>query len=377
MQLKSHTTFHLPQSSRLALIVGILSFNFALTGCGQKEPTQKKAEPQNIELIAQDLVAVQSGDSVQMTAFTGTIRAVNQSSIQAQVSATATNVNAQVGDKVQKGQILLRLNNQDNAARLAQAQANKASAQAQANQAKLMMERKLRLLNQGFISKVEYEQSRVDYQAQLENARAQQANVDIALKADQDGLIKSPISGVITSRQVEPGQTVAIGQTLFEIVDTNQLEIQAKVPSDMQSALSVGNQVEYHIQGNPNRLTAVISRISPIADQASRQIEFFATPKETLSSLSIGSFIDGNIISSQKISGQIVPLDLVKNIESQPYVWIVRQNKIMKVQVQLLEQRYKDNIAVVKGLETGDHVSRLEFTDADIQKTVTLDSKQK
>lgn len=377
MQLKSNNMLNKLGSSHFILVVGILSLNLSLSGCDKKEPIQKQDNPQAIELIAQDLVAVKIGDSVQMTAFTGTIRAVNQSSIQAQVTATASSVNAQVGDKVQKGQLLLRLNNQDNAARLAQAQANKASAQAQANQAKLMMDRKLRLLNQGFISKVEYEQSRVDYQAQLENARAQQANVDIALKADQDGLISSPINGVITSRQVEPGQTVAIGQTLFEIVDTNQLEIQAKVPSDMQTALQIGNQIKYHIQGNPNTLTAVISRISPIADQASRQIEFFASPKETLSSLSIGSFIEGNIMSTQKISGQIVPLDLVKNAESNPYVWIVRQNKIMKVQVQLLEQRYKDNIAVVTGLETGDQLSRLEFTDADIKKTVTLDSKQK
>ena len=114
----------------------------------------------------------------------------------------------------------------------------------------------------------------MDYQAQLENVRAQQANVDIAQKADRDGIMTSPISGVITQRQVEPGQTVAIGQTLFEIVDPKRLEIQARVPSDLQSGLRLGSKIEYTIQGNPNRLTAVISRISPIADQASRQIEF-------------------------------------------------------------------------------------------------------
>ncbi|MFX9570718.1 biotin/lipoyl-binding protein, partial [Acinetobacter baumannii] len=90
------------------------------------------------------------------TAFTGTIRAVQQSSIQAQVSATATSVNANVGQKVQKGQVLVRLNNQDNAARLAQAEANLASAQAQAELARNLMNRKQRLLNQGFIARVEF-----------------------------------------------------------------------------------------------------------------------------------------------------------------------------------------------------------------------------
>ncbi|MEG2807412.1 MAG: efflux RND transporter periplasmic adaptor subunit, partial [Acinetobacter sp.] len=338
----------------------------------KNEPVQQAETPKSIEVIPQDLVAVQSGNSVQKTAFTGTIRAVNQSSIQAQVSATATSVNAQVGQTVSKGQVLVRLNNQDNAARLAQARANLASTQAQANQARNMMQRKKRLLDQGFISKVEYEQSQVDYQAQLENVRAQQANVDIAQKADRDGTMTSPINGVITQRQVEPGQTVAIGQTLFEIVDPKRLEIQARVPSDLQSDLRLGSQVEYSIQGNPNRLIAVISRISPIADQASRQIEFFATPNETIPSLSIGSFVEGNILSSQQISGQLIPLDTVQDIQNKSYVWVIRQNKIIKVNVQVLEQRYSDNIAVVQGLEDGDQVSRVKFSEADLQKTVTL-----
>lgn len=116
----------------------------------------------------------------------------NKSSIQAQVSATATAVTANVGQKVQKGQVLVRLNNQDNAARLAQAQANLASAQAQAELARNLMNRKQRLLNQGFIARVEFEQSQVDYKGQLESVRAQQANVDIAKKLIETVLLLAP-----------------------------------------------------------------------------------------------------------------------------------------------------------------------------------------
>ena len=108
------------------------------------------------------------------------------------VSATATAVTANVGQKVQKGQVLVRLNNQDNAARLAQAQANLASAQAQAELARNLMNRKQRLLNQGFIARVEFEQSQVDYKGQLESVRAQQANVDIAKKLIETVLLLAP-----------------------------------------------------------------------------------------------------------------------------------------------------------------------------------------
>lgn len=263
----------------------VLSLSLMLVACSKPEsdpPAQTSS--QSIELIAQDLIAVRTGELQTKIPFTGTIRAVNQSSIQAQVTATATQVNADVGEAVTKNQVLVRLNNQDNVARLAQARANLASAQAQAELAHNLMLRKKRLLDQGFISRVEYEQSQVDYKGQLETANAQKANLDIALKADQDGIIRSPLTGVITKRQVEPGQTVSAGQTLFEIVDPKQLEIQAKLPLEQQAALKTGKTIQFNIQGETQSRSARLSRISPVADQASRQIEFFATPSDVIQS---------------------------------------------------------------------------------------------
>jgi len=360
---------------KLYLICNVLCLSLLLGAC-QKNQTEAPAEAtQKIELIHQDLVTVKDGVSIAKTAFTGTLRAVNQSSIQAQVTATATAVNAQVGQAVSRGQVLVRLNNPDNAARLAQAQANLSSTQAQATLAKNMMQRKKRLLDQGFISKVEYEQAAVDYQAQLENVRAQQANVNIAQKAERDGTVLSPISGVITKREVESGQTVAAGQTLFEIVDPDHLEIQAKLPSDMQAALKVGQKIEYTIQGNPAQLTAVLTRVSPIADPASRQIEFFAKPNETINSLSIGSFVEGSILSSTQVSGQLIPLDIIQNLKENPFVWVIRQKKIEKVNLVILEQRYRDNLAVVQGLQTGDQISRIKFNDQDLHQEVIITQK--
>ncbi len=52
------------------------------------------------------------------------------------------------------------------------------------------MNRKQRLLNQGFIARVEFEQSQVDYKGQLESVRAQQANVDIAKKLTEMALLR-------------------------------------------------------------------------------------------------------------------------------------------------------------------------------------------
>ncbi|MEB6566025.1 efflux RND transporter periplasmic adaptor subunit [Acinetobacter towneri] len=372
MHIAQRIAFIFNQQPLPLLRISTLGLCVFLAACQKNETENVAPTPEKIELIQQDLVTIQQGSAIEKTAFTGTVRAVNQSSIQSQVSATATSVNVKVGDAVQRGQTLVRLNNQDNAARLAQARANLAATQAQANQARNMMQRKKRLLDQGFISQVEYEQSQLDYRAQIENVRVQQANVDIALKADQDGTITSPIRGVITQRQVEPGQTVAVGQTLFEVVDPSRLEIQAKLPSDLQAALKVGQKIEYQLQGHNNTLNAQISRVSPVADLASRQIEFFATPLEALPSLSIGAFVDGHILASNQISGQIIPLNTIHNIENKPYVWVIRDQKIARIDVTVLEQRYSDNTAVIQGLQPNDLVSRVSFQPDQIQQPVII-----
>lgn len=357
--------------------LAVLCLSLSLNAC-QKQKEQVTEAPksdQNIELIQQDIIQVKQGEAVSRAAFSGTIRAVNQSTIQAQVTATASAVNVQVGQNVSQGQILVRLNNQDNASRLAQARANLASAQAQAQQANNMVQRKKRLYNQGFISKVEYEQSQVDYTAQLETVKAQQANVDIAVKADRDGLIRSPLSGVITKRQVEPGQTVAAGQTLFDIVDPSRLEIQASLPAEQQSALKLGNKVEYTIQGNPAKLSASLTRVSPIADPTSRQIEFFARPNETINSLSIGAFVEGFILGSNAVQGQQIPLDTVQDSQNKAYVWVVRDKKIQQVFIRVLDQQMNSNIAIVSGLNSTDWVSRIQFVPENINKTVVISAE--
>ncbi|WP_227548222.1 hypothetical protein [Acinetobacter sp. RF14B] len=98
-------------SPRSVLMMSALCLNLLLLGCSQNESAPPATTPQTIELIPQDLVAVKAGNLVQKTAFTGTIRAVNQSSIQAQVTATATSVNAQVGQTggLDKKEILLNI----------------------------------------------------------------------------------------------------------------------------------------------------------------------------------------------------------------------------------------------------------------------------
>lgn len=352
-----------------------LSLPLFLLGCADKEPSSPvntKPKTTSIELISADLAAVKVGSLTQSRAFTGTIQAIHQSSVQAQVSATALQVLVDVGQYVNRGQTLVRLNNQDNAARLAQAQANLASTKAQANLNRSVMQRKGNLYQQGFISKLEYEQSQLEYRAQQENVNAQQANVDIALKAAQDTIIKSPIAGYITQRQVDAGQTVALGQTLFEIVDASQVEIKANIASNDQQYLRIGQKLSFAIQGSSEQQHGTVTRISPVANQVSRTLEFYAKPDQTSAQLSIGRFVEGALLESNPQTGQLIPLKSVQNLNDQPHVWVVREQKLLKIPVQILQLDQRQELALVTGLANTDRVSLVKFNEQDLNKQVRL-----
>lgn len=111
------------------------------------------------------------------------------------------------------------------------------------------------------------------------------------------------------------------------------------------------------------------------SDHASRQIEFFATPSDVIQSLSIGAFVEGFIINQDQIQGQIIPLDSIQNLDHQPFVWVIRQQKIHKINIQVLEKRFADNQAIVKGLQSSDQISRIKFESRDENKTVSISHK--
>ena len=59
-------------------------------------------------------------------------------------------------------------------------------------------------------------------------------------------------------------------------------------------------------------------------------------------------------------------------MKTKPYVWVVRDQKIQRVDLTVLEQRYNDNIAIVQGLHASDRVSRIQLSTDDLNKTVKI-----
>lgn len=362
------------RATTLAIFAILLSSLF-IVSCGKQEPiTQAKTTVQPLELIGSDLVKPEYRQLSRNVSFTGTLQAKLRTSIQAETSGTVIQLYANNGDRVNKGQTLLRLNNQDDQARFLQAQANYTAAKAQADLSKNLAERNRRLFQQGYIAEIEYERSKADAQAQRANLDAQQALVTIAKKAANDATVQAPMSGIVSNRQVQTGQTVASGQTLFEIVNTSTLELQGSVPDNNQTNLRVGQTVQYQFAGQSKPVfTTRISRINPIADASSRALLFYADVNNNTGSLNIGNYVQGTITLEGGQHGLVIPSSAIWQQDNQSdYVWAVRQQKLVKVKVTILAQDKMTNTALVAGIEPTDQVSLVKVPDEANGRTVTV-----
>lgn len=348
-------------------IFSILLSSLLIVSCGKQEDTTqtKKMTVQPLELISSDLVKPNYQQLSSSINFTGTLQAKMRTSVQAETSGTVIQLYANNGDRVNKGQTLLRLNNQDDQARLLQAQANYTAAKAQSDLSKNLAERNRRLFQQGYIAEIEYERSKAEAQAQRGNLDAQQALVNIAKKAANDAAVQAPISGIVSNRQVQTGQTVANGQTLFEIVDPSTLELQGSVPDNNQTNLKVGQTVQYQFAGQSKPVfTARISRINPIADAASRALMFYADVSNSKGSLNIGNYVQGTIAFENGQNGLVIPSSAIWQQDSQSaFVWVVRQQKLVKLNVNIIAQDKMTNTALIEGIEPTDQVSLVKVPD--------------
>ncbi len=201
--------------------------------------------------------AIERGDLTQMASANGALNPVVLVNVGTQVSGTVKKWYADFNDHVKEGQVLLEL---DPALYRAQAKQSEAGLQNARSQLKLAVANEARmgaLFKQEYISKQELDTS---VQA-MEAGRAQVALAQAQVEKDKTNLsysvIRSPVSGVVVSREVDIGQTVAASfqtPTLFKIAqDLSKMQIDSSYAEADVGAIRVGQPVIFRVDAFPNR----------------------------------------------------------------------------------------------------------------------------
>ncbi|MGZ8261378.1 MAG: efflux RND transporter periplasmic adaptor subunit [Methylotenera sp.] len=203
------------------------------------------------------LQEITKGDVTQSVSANGTLNPVTLISVGAQVSGRVSKLYVDFNDHVEKGQILLTLDDSLFTAQIAQSEGTVRNAQASVELAQANEARIRSLFALEYVSKQELDQS---VQA-LKSARAQLDTARGQLRRDQTNLsysiIRSPVSGVVVDRVVDVGQTVAASfqtPTLIKIAqDLSKMQIDSSFAEADIGNIKVGQQAKFSVDAFPNR----------------------------------------------------------------------------------------------------------------------------
>jgi membrane fusion protein (multidrug efflux system) len=272
---------------------------------------------------------------------TGALDARAESQVVAKTSGIAMAVFAEEGQHVKAGQALVRLD-----ADRARLQAAQSAAQVRKLEANY--QRAKQLAAQQMVSANDLDQLKYD----LANARAVNNLAELELSYTN---VVAPISGVIASRSIKPGNFVQINTPIFRIVDDSRLELTLNVPEREIATLKAGQPVELQVDALPGQsFDGTVDRVAPVVDSGSGTFRVICTFAGG-GALQPGMFGRIKIDYDKRANALVIPRVALLDDQGTPAVYVVRNGKATRVPV---KTGYTDGewTEVRSGLKPGDAV---------------------
>lgn len=209
-------------------------------------------------------VTVAAADAVEETwgrklSAVGTIKAVRGVDLTSETSGEITDILFESGTLLEKGQLLVVLNDEVE-------KASKRNQIAALDLAEVLFERDSRLIEQKSIPQSQYDQSRADF----ERAKAQLAETEARLANKR---IEAPFTGTVGIRQVDVGDYLEPGDKIAALQDHSELEIDFTIPSRYAPQLKAGLNVDVVVDAFPGlTFTAVVTAVDARIDTGTRNV---------------------------------------------------------------------------------------------------------
>lgn len=194
------------------------------------------------------------------------VEAVRQSTVSAQVAGRIIEINFDVGDRVEKGEVIVRIDERAASQALAASEAQVREAQAALADARAQHERLRQLLAQKLVSKAAADQAEAAYKASQARVTALLAGAGQAATQRDFATIVAPYGGVVAARHVEVGEMAVPGKPLMTGFDPATLRVAADVPQSQVAAIETERRARIEIPSRAQWVEAQSLTIIPSAD---------------------------------------------------------------------------------------------------------------
>ena len=259
-----------------------------------------------------------------------------------------------VGDHVAQGQVLARLDPEEQKAELASAEAGVGSGDAMLRQTTAAFERQKALLTRGNTTRRDYDQA----EAALRSAQAQldQAHADLKLAQDQLSytVLRADADGIITAQVAEVGQVVAQAQLIYTLARDGPRDAVFNVHEWILNNATSDRGLVISLTSDPAVKTlGDVRELSPAVNPSTETVMVKVGLRQTPPTMTLGALVNGTgPLKQQKVV--LVPWAALFDIDGRPAIWIVDpQSKTVSAKPITIARYTRDGIAISSGLNAG------------------------
>ena len=300
---------------------------------------------------------VQYREVAQTYSADGLVEAVRQSTVSAQIGGRVKEINFDVGDRVNKGQVILRIDEREAVQALAGSQAQVLQAQASMQNAKATYERARQLYAQKFISQAALDKAQADYKVALAQAAASEASTGQASLAHGYTAVIAPYSGIVAARLVEVGELVMPGKPLMTGFDPSEMRVVASVPQYKLVDIGAHPDAMVEVPSLNRWIKPASTTVQPIADARTHSTQVRVYLPKNEAGVYPGMFVRTHFVVG-KANKLVIPASAVLRRSEVVAVYVVDEEGNVKLrQVRLGDATSDGAVEVLAGLNPGEKVA--------------------
>jgi HlyD family secretion protein len=332
------------------------------------------------------VVTVEKRDLTAQVYGNGTVEAKVVVGISSKITGRIIELYADQGDRVKRGQLIAKLENDDfrhqeqqseaglsrSAASLNVEQANLQKAKSNLTLAEKNAQRFKALSEKNLVSKLEAEQydtacqvareEVVRCKAAVEAVRMEQqagrAGVGFAKSKVADTLIYAPQDGVIITRDLEKGATVSPGMSIFTLADPRTVWVKANVDESQLKGVTVGKKTMITLRSSPGeQLPGQVARLGHQSDRVTEELEVDVSFNEPLKNFRLGEQSDVYIVAGMKKDASSLPSATIVSKDKKRGVWVVKNGKLAFKEVTVGIADRRNFTEIVTGLDGSEQVA--------------------
>jgi RND family efflux transporter MFP subunit len=339
----------------LSLISLSVIMLIVMTGCGKRNPKAAMTKTRSVEKAIPVMVErIVPADLEEYISFTAKLEGITDIYLMSESSGKVLAIDKHLGDWVDKGETIGRIENDSYLNQLTQAEANLLAAAAGLEVAAMSMEASQKLFEDNKISRSEFISAQSSHKQALAGHESAQALLKQSQLAVRNAQFTAPVSGYISDLKLEIGAYIGMGQQVCRLVDNSRLIIKTGLGESDVSGIKQGQKVYITKDGYEKGLDGIVSGIgiAPVNGSSSYPIEIeLDNPDQALLP---GMVVSGRVLRKTYEKVLFTSINNLTQVYDEYLVYIINNENRAEYRRVKIGRQIERNVIIVSGIVSGE-----------------------